>query len=194
MTTPKGEPTTIYIKNMVCDRCIMAVRKTIEDMGLKPIEAKLGSAVIEGSINNDQLRELRKKLQAIGFELLDDRYQRTIEQIRTAIIELVHYNNNNTPINLSAYLSKKLSQDYSTLSKLFSEYASKTIEHYYMEMCIERVKELLTYGELTLSQIAFKLNYSSTAYLSSQFKAVTRMTPSQFKKMQGDKRRKLDEI
>lgn len=179
---------------MVCDRCIMAVHKTIEEMGLKPIDVKLGSATVEGAIDDNQRQELRKKLQSIGFELLDDQRQRTIEQIRTAIIQLVHYNDNNSPANLSSYLSEKLGQDYSALSKLFSEYASKTIERYYMEMRIERVKELLTYGELTLSQIALKLNYSSTAYLSSQFKAVTGMTPSQFKKLQGDKRRKLDEI
>lgn len=179
---------------MVCDRCIMAVHKTIEEMGLKPIDVKLGSATVEGAIDDNQRQELRKKLQSIGFELLDDQRQRTIEQIRTAIIQLVHYNDNNSPANLSSYLSEKLGQDYSSLSKLFSEYASKTIERYYMEMRIERVKELLTYGELTLSQIALKLNYSSTAYLSSQFKAVTGMTPSQFKKLQGDKRRKLDEI
>lgn len=179
---------------MVCDRCIMAVHKTIEEMGLKPIDVRLGSATVEGAIDDNQRQELRKKLQSIGFELLDDQRQRTIEQIRTAIIQLVHYNDNNSPANLSSYLSEKLGQDYSALSKLFSEYASKTIERYYMEMRIERVKELLTYGELTLSQIALKLNYSSTAYLSSQFKAVTGMTPSQFKKLQGDKRRKLDEI
>lgn len=186
--------TTVYIKNMVCDRCIMAVRKTIEDIGLKPEEVKLGSATIEGSIDTDQRQKLREELQAIGFELLDDQRQRTIEQIRTAIIELVHYNNNNAPVNLSSYLSKKIGQDYSALSKLFSEYASKTIERYYMEIRVERVKELMTYGELTLSQIALKLNYSSSAYLSTQFKAVTGMTPSQFKRLQGDKRRKMDEI
>lgn len=179
---------------MVCDRCIMAVHKTIEEVGLKPIDVRLGSATVEGAIDDSQRQELRKKLQSIGFELLDDQRQRTIEQIRTAIIQLVHYNDNNSPANLSSYLSEKLGQDYSALSKLFSEYASKTIERYYMEMRIERVKELLTYDELTLSQIALKLNYSSTAYLSSQFKAVTGMTPSQFKKLQGDKRRKLDEI
>lgn len=91
--------TTVYIKNMVCDRCIMAVRKTIEDIGLKPEEVKLGSATIEGSIDTDQRQMLKEKLQAIGFELLDDQRQRTIEQIRTAIIELVHYNNNNAPVN-----------------------------------------------------------------------------------------------
>lgn len=186
--------TTVFIKNMVCDRCIMAVRKTIEDTGLQPEEVRLGSATIEGTVNDQQRQTLREKLQAMGFELLDDQRQRTIEQIRTAVIQLVHYNDNNTSVNLSSYLSKKLGQDYSALSKLFSEYASKTIERYYMEMRIERVKELLTYGELTLSQIALKLNYSSTAYLSSQFKAITGMTPSQFKRMQGDKRRKLDEI
>ena len=186
--------TTVFIKNMVCDRCIMAVRKTIEDTGLQPEEVHLGSATIEGTVNDQQRQTLREKLQAIGFELLDDQRQRTIEQIRTAVIQLVHYNDNNTSVNLSSYLSKKLGQDYSALSKLFSEYASKTIERYYMEMRIERVKELLTYGELTLSQIALKLNYSSTAYLSSQFKAITGMTPSQFMRMQGDKRRRLDEI
>lgn len=192
--TATEKTTTVVIKNMVCDRCIMAVHKTIEEMGLKPIDVRLGSATVEGAIDDNQRQELRKKLQSIGFELLDDQRQRTIEQIRTAIIQLVHYNDNNSPANLSSYLSEKLGQDYSSLSKLFSEYASKTIERYYMEMRIERVKELLTYGELTLSQIALKLNYSSTAYLSSQFKAVTGMTPSQFKKLQGDKRRKLDEI
>jgi AraC-like DNA-binding protein len=192
--TATEKTTTVFIKNMVCDRCIMAVHKTIEEMGLKPIDVKLGSATVEGAIDDNQRQGLRKKLQSIGFELLDDQRQRTIEQIRTAIIQLVHYNDNNSPANLSSYLSEKLGQDYSALSKLFSEYASKTIERYYMEMRIERVKELLTYGELTLSQIALKLNYSSTAYLSSQFKAVTGMTPSQFKKLQGDKRRKLDEI
>ena len=192
--TATEKTTTFFIKNMVCDRCIMAVHKTIEEMGLKPIDVKLGSATVEGAIDDNQRQELRKKLQSIGFDLLDDQRQRTIEQIRTAIIQLVHYNDNNSPANLSSYLSEKLGQDYSALSKLFSEYASKTIERYYMEMRIERVKELLTYGELTLSQIALKLNYSSTAYLSSQFKAVTGMTPSQFKKLQGDKRRKLDEI
>ena len=192
--TATEKTTTFFIKNMVCDRCIMAVHKTIEEMGLKPIDVKLGSATVEGAIDDNQRQELRKKLQSIGFELLDDQRQRTIEQIRTAIIQLVHYNDNNSPANLSSYLSEKFGQDYCALSKLFSEYASKTIERYYMEMRIERVKELLTYGELTLSQIALKLNYSSTAYLSSQFKAVTGMTPSQFKKLQGDKRRKLDEI
>ena len=120
--------TTVFIKNMVCDRCIMAVHKTIEEMGLKPIDVKLGSATVEGAIDDNQRQGLRKKLQSIGFELLDDQRQRTIEQIRTAIIQLVHYNDNNSPANLSSYLSEKLGQDYSALSKLFSEYASKTIE------------------------------------------------------------------
>ncbi len=185
---------TIYVKNMVCDRCIMAVDKTLRKLGLDPVDVRLGSADINGSLSDEQREQLKNGLQAIGFELLDDQNKRTIELIKKAIIELVHYNDNYSTVNISDFISDKLRQDYSSLSKLFSEYASKTIERYYMEIRIERVKELLTYRELTLSQIALKLNYSSVAYLSSQFKAVTGMTTSQFKKLQGDKRKKLDEI
>ena len=111
--TATEKTTTVFIKNMVCDRCIMAVHKTIEEMGLKPIDVKLGSATVEGAIDDNQRQGLRKKLQSIGFELLDDQRQRTIEQIRTAIIQLVLYNDNNSPANLSSYLSEKLGQDYS---------------------------------------------------------------------------------
>lgn len=179
---------------MVCDRCVMAVDKTLRDNGLVPLEVELGKATVDGAISTKKINKLREDLQQIGFELLDDKKQKTIEKIKTAIIQLIHYNDSHSPVNLSNYLQDKLHQDYSSLSKLFSEYSSKTIERYYIEQRIERVKELLTYGELSLTQIALKMNYSSVAYLSSQFKSVTGMSPSQFKRLQTNTRRSLDKI
>lgn len=185
---------TLFIKNMVCDRCIMAVRKALTDNGVTPVNVELGKAYVEGEISDEKKLKLKDDLQALGFELLDDRRHQTIEKIKTAIIKLVHYKDSHSQVNLSDYLQQELHQDYSSLSKLFSEYSSMTIERYYIEQRIERVKELLTYGELSLTQIAFKMNYSSVAYLSSQFKSVTGMSPSKFKQMQGISRKSLDKI
>lgn len=179
---------------MVCDRCIMAVDKTLRDDGLTPVSVELGKATVEEDVPKEKRARLQRDLQDIGFELLDDRRHKTIEAIKTAIIQLVHYKDNRSQVNLSDYLQDKLHQDYSALSKLFSEYSSKTIERYYIEQRIERVKELLTYGELSLTQIALKMNYSSVAYLSSQFKSVTGMSPSQFKRLQENTRKGLDKI
>lgn len=186
--------TTLFIKNMVCDRCIMAVRKTLLDNGIAPVNVELGKAYVEGKVSDEKKQRLKQDLQSLGFELLDDRRHQTIEKIKNAIIKLVHYKDNRSQTNLSSYLQEELHQDYSSLSKLFSEYTSKTIERYYIEQRIERVKELLTYGELSLTQIAFKMNYSSVAYLSSQFKSVTGMSPSKFKQLQGNTRKGLDKI
>lgn len=192
----------LYIKNMVCDRCKMAVRKVLEDNGFHPLRVELGVADTEEDIDAALQEKLRNDLQAQGFELLDDRRWQTISQVKAAIVRLVHGDStvahgrsaNVTAMKLSAYLQQELHQDYSALSKLFSEYTSMTIERYYMEQRIERAKELLTYGELTLSEIALRMNYSSTAYLSSQFKAVTGMTPTQFKHLEHQTRRELDKI
>lgn len=186
--------TVLYIKNMVCDRCKMAVDKTLRDEGLRPLAVDLGVARVDGEVTMEQLGRLRKGLEALGFELLDDRRHQTIEQIKAAIIKLVHYQDNRTALNLSEFLQQELRQDYSALSKLFSEYTSMTVERYYIEQRIERAKELLTYNELTLTEIALRLNYSSVAYLSSQFKAVTGMTPSQFKSLRRQSRKELDTI
>ncbi len=186
--------TTLYIKNMVCDRCVMAVDGALRQLSLRPVSVELGKAVVGGDVTAQQRERLRQSLRQLGFELLDDRRQQTIAQIKAAVIRLVRGRQGTAQPNLSDFLSRTLHQDYSSLSKLFSEYASKTIERYYIEQRIERVKELLTYGEQTLSQIALEMNYSSVAYLSSQFKSVTGMTPSQFKRLQGQHRRKLDEI
>ena len=186
--------TTLYIKNMVCDRCKMAVDKILRDAGLTPVDIELGMVRIEGEVNVLMHDRLASDLAAMGFELLDDRHQQMIEQIRSAIIRLVHYRDNQSSVNLSDYLSNELHCDYSGLSRLFSEFVGKTIERYYIEQRIERVKELIFYDELSLTQIAFQMNYSSVAYLSSQFKSVTGMTPSRFKALKSKPRKPLDKV
>ena len=185
---------TLYIKNMVCDRCKMAVSQTLQQVGLHPKKVELGEVSIEEDPSSVQLSTLRTALKELGFELLDDRRQQTIDHIKSALIRLVHYHDNQSSTNLSDYLSSELRQDYSALSKLFSEVEGKTIERYYIELRIERVKEFICYDELTLTQIALRMNYSSVAYLSSQFKSVTGMTPSQFKSMKGNLRTPLDKL
>ena len=137
---------------------------------------------------------LRRELEALCFELLDDRRMQLIEQVRHLVIDLVHHKNSALRTNLSDYLTEHLHHDYSALSKLFSEVTGTTIEKYFIAQKIERVKELLVYDELSLSQIADLLNYSSTAHLSAQFKSVTGMTPSRFKQEKKNLRKPLDAV
>lgn len=185
---------TLHIKNMVCPRCIMAVRQCLERLGLHPLSVELGTAVLPEPLDEDRRRLVAKALQALGFELLDDPRARLVEQIKTAVIDLVHYRDSQPKANLSGYLSDHLHRDYSALSKLFSETTGTTIERYFIAQKIERAKELLVYDELTLNEIADRLGYSSAAYLSAQFKQVTGLTPSHFKRLKENKRRGLDEI
>jgi len=179
---------------MVCDRCKMAVDKTLQDLGLHPTSVELGEVLVSEGITADLRSTIKERLENIGFELLDDRRRQTIDLIKSSLIKLVHYHDNRSAINLSDYLAQSLHQDYSGLSKLFSEVEGKTIEHYYIELRIERVKELLTYNEMTLTEIALEMNYSSVAYLSNQFKAVTGMTPSAFKGLRKPVRIGLDKL
>lgn len=184
----------LYIKNMVCNRCIMVVKSELEKLGISPVSIILGEVTFSGGLSPQQKDALSKKLEGLGFALIDDRRARLIEQIKNAIIELVHYNNNDLKVNLSDYISDKLHHDYNYISNLFSEIEGITIEKYFIAQKIERVKELLVYDELTLNEIAFKLNYSSVAHLSSQFKKVTGLTPSHFKQIKTTKRKPLDEV
>lgn len=186
--------TKLYIKNMVCDRCRMAVSKTLQDNGLKAVSVELGTAIVEGEVKPSMRQKLKVDLKGLGFELLDDKRLQTIERIKGAIIDLVHYHDSQSAVNLSDYIAGRLNADYSSLSRLFSEFTGKTIERYYIEQRIERVKELIFYDELSLTQIALRMNYSSVAYLSSQFKSVTGMTPSQFKQLRENTRRAIDKI
>ena len=185
---------TLHIKNMVCNRCIMVVKDLLKSLGLQPTSVELGIAVLPDKVTDEVYQAVKEALEPFGFELIDDRKSQVVEHIKDTIIELVHYNDNELKVNLSDYLTSKFNRDYSALSKLFSEVTNTTIEKYLIAQKIERAKELLIYGELSLNEIADKLNYSSAAYLSSQFKSVTGLTPSHFKKIMENKRKPLDEV
>ena len=165
--------TTLHIRNMVCNRCILVVRQLLEGLGLTPLHIELGKAIVQEELPPEAKAALKTALEAVGFELIDDRRSLLIERLRNAVIELAHYHDDGMRTNLSDYLSEKFHSDYSALSKLFSEMTGITLEKYYIAQRVERVKELLVYNELSLGQIADKLNYSSTAHLSAQFKSVT---------------------
>lgn len=179
---------------MVCDRCKAAVRQVLGEAGLTPLSVELGTAVIAGTPDEAKLDEVRTALRRQGFELLEDRRMQTVDGIKSTIIELVHYRDGLPTVNLSAYLSDKLGAEYSALSKLFSETTGLTVERYFILQRVERVKELIFYGEMSLGEIAARMNYSSTAYLSTQFKSVTGMTPSQFKASKDKHLKQLDKI
>jgi len=184
----------LYIKNMVCNRCIMVVHDQLTKLGLKPGFVELGKVGFHDKITSGQRELIKKTLEPLGFELIDDKRMRLIEQVKNAIIDLVHGKNNHLDVNLSDYLAHKVHHDYSQISHLFSEIENTTVEKYFIAQKIERVKELLVYDELTLNEIADLLNYSSTAHLSAQFKKVTGLTPSHFKKIKENKRKPLDEV
>jgi AraC-like DNA-binding protein len=184
----------VYIKNMVCSRCEMAVRTVFEKMEIPILSIQLGEVGISENLDENQKQLLSENLKALGFELLDDKISKTIERIKNLIIDVVHYQNEKLKINLSSYIVEDLKQDYSALSNLFSETEGITIEHYFIAQKIEKVKELLIYNELSLSEIAFQLNYSSVAHLSNQFKKTTGITPTQFKQLKDKKRKQIDEL
>lgn len=184
----------LYIKNMVCSRCKMVVTTELIKVGLHPVNVVLGEAEILESEITAVKTQLLYNLQQLGFDLIDDKRSKTIEKIKTLIIDLVYNKNNQLTVNLSDYLSNELHTDYSTISNLFSEVESTTIEKYFINQKIERVKELLMYDELSLTEIAFQLNYSSTAHLSNQFKKITGFSPRYFKELKDKKRRQIDDL
>ncbi|WP_293892323.1 AraC family transcriptional regulator [Flavobacterium sp.] len=184
----------LYIKNMVCGRCKMVVKSIFEIMGIIPLSVELGVVELENDIQDVEKQELLKKLRAIGIDLIDDKKSKTIDKIKTLIIDLVQNKNNDLKINLSDYISQELHQDYNTLSNLFSEVENTTIEKYFMNQKIEKVKELIIYDELSLSEIAYSLNYSSVSHLSNQFKKITGFSPTYFKNLKYIKRRQIEDL
>jgi AraC-like DNA-binding protein len=184
----------LYIKNMVCSRCKMVVRAELEKAGLGYTAVELGEVVLSGSPSGKQLDQLDSSLKLLGFELIDDKKSRIIEKIKNCIVELVHHSDRAIKTNLSEFIAGKLHYDYTYLSNLFSETEGTTIEKYFIAQRIEKVKELLVYDELSLSEIAGKLNYSSVAYLSGQFKKVTGLTPSFYKSLKENKRRNIEDL
>lgn len=180
-------PMKLFIKNMVCARCIMVVRAEMEKLGLTPVAVSLGEAELSGEIPTEQKQQLAAALAALGFELYDDKKTKTIEKIKLLIQELVHTKSNDLSTNLSDYLIAHMHQDYSAITNIFSQVENITIEQYYIQQKIEKVKELIIYSDLSLSQIAYELNYSSVAHLSAQFKKVTGLTPSFYKALKEEK-------
>ncbi|MFA6128610.1 MAG: helix-turn-helix domain-containing protein [Bacteroidales bacterium] len=184
----------IYIKYMVSNRCKMLVREELKRLGLHFVLVDLGIVDIMENITADQREEIRTSLHNFGLELMDGKKAMLIEMIKNAIIEMVHYKKESIKINFSDYLSEKLNHDYTYLANLFSEVQGITIEQFMIKHKIERVKELIIYDELNLTQIALMMRYSSVAHLSNQFKKITGLSPSHFKNLKEKRRTPIEEI
>jgi len=179
---------------MVCIRCKMVVKEALEKHGLSYMTVELGEVEIPEPISIGQRDAIKATLLKSGLELMDDKKSVLIGKIKSVIIELVHYSEEPLSVNLSEYLSQKLNYDYTYLANLFSEVQGITIEKFVISHKIERVKELLVYNELTLTEIAYQMHYSSVAHLSTQFKKVTGLTPSHFKQLREKRRSMLEDV
>ena len=179
---------------MVCIRCQMVVKAELEKMGLHYVEVKLGEANVIEDIEPEQLTQLDIALKKSGLELMDNKKSILVEKIKNTIIELVHYSEEQIKVNLSDYLSEQLNYDYTYLANLFSEVKGTTIEKYYLAHKIERVKELIVYDNLTLTEISYRMHYSSVAHLSNQFKKITGLTPSHFKMLKNKRRGSIEDV
>jgi AraC-like DNA-binding protein len=179
---------------MVSNRCKMAVKEELKKLGLHFIVVELGEVDIMENITLEQRNELKQGLINSGLDLMDDKRSVLIERIKNAIIEMVHHSDEVIKTNFSDYLSEKLNHDYTYLANLFSEIQGITIEHFIINHKIERIKELIIYDELNITEIAWKMNYSSVAHLSNQFKKVTGLSPSHFKQLKDKRRSQIEDI
>lgn len=180
---------------MVCDRCITVVRQQLEHLDLQVPEISLGTALVYPDPSDDKLSEIAATLKVLGFELIDKDKDKLIERIRNIIIELIHHSDlPELHINFSQALTDRIHKDYSYLSRLFSDSEDITIEKFIIQQKVEKVKELLQYGELNLNEISWKMGYSSSAHLSNQFKTVTRLSPREFKALAVNNRKPLDKV
>jgi len=179
---------------MVSNRCKMAVKEDLKSLGLHFIVVDLGEVEIMESISLDQRAQLKRSLNDSGLELIDDKRAVLIEKIKNTVIEMVHHSDEMIKVNFSDYISEKLNHDYTYLANLFSEVQGTTIEHFIISHKIERIKELIIYDELNITEIAWKMNYSSVAHLSNQFKKVTGLSPSHFKQLKDKRRSSIEDI
>lgn len=187
--------TTLHIKHMVCPRCIEAVQSILTNEGLTVSGIRLGRADINSSLSDEKMERLEVLLKERGFELLKDKYKILTEQVKSVIIDTIHYNQGSLEnYNFSSLLADKLNTEYKHLSTLFSSNEGITIEKYIILQKIEKAKELISYHELSVSEIAYNLGYSSVHYLSNQFKKVTGLTPSQYARLENSERKTLDNI
>ena len=179
---------------MVSQRCKLSVKDTLEKLGLSHGPVELGEVELLSEISAGRLEQLKIKLLNSGFEIIEDHKSILIEKIKTIIIEMVHYEDNLPKTNFSTYITGKLPYDYTYLANIFSEVKGTTIERFIIMHKIERIKELLGYDELSLTEISYKLNYSSVAHLSSQFKKITGLTPTEFKRQKHKMRNELEDL
>ncbi|MFY7963487.1 MAG: helix-turn-helix domain-containing protein [Chitinophagaceae bacterium] len=184
----------LFIKYMVSIRCKMMVKEILRNLGLHFIVVDLGEVEIMEIITTEQREQLKKELLDIGLELMDDKRAILIEKIKNAVVEMVHHSDTELRVNFSYYLSEKLHHDYTYMANLFSEVQGTTIEHFIIAHKIEKIKELIIYGELNITEIAWKMNYSSVAHLSNQFKKATGLSPSHFKNLKDKRRSPIEDV
>lgn len=185
---------TLFIKNMVCPRCILAIRRELEEMNLRPATIELGFVDFNYDLDKEQLQEITKRLVQLGFEILHDKKSRIVEQVKTLLIKKLQQKKIEEHFSVRKYLSPHIKTDYTTISKTFSEAEGHTIEKHFILLRLEKVKELISYGELTMVGIAKKLGYSSVQHLSGQFKSIFGVSPNAYKASQKHKRRSIDQI
>lgn len=186
--------TTLQVKNMVCPRCVQSVREALQQLDIGYQAVDLGTVTLLEPLTPQEHGELTEELVTRGFELLEDRDSQLVNQIKSLLVAWVHHQDDSDPFKLSERLAQALHRDYSTLSKTFSQHQGTTIEQYWMQQRVERAKELLSYGDLSVGEIAFDLGYSSTAHFSNQFKKHTGCPPSTYQKRRQKDRRFLDAI
>ena len=191
----KMASTVLHIKNMVCNRCIKVVREELTGLGFTIKSIELGEVILKEQLSPEDADKVKQVLADNDFELIDDKKSWIINKIKTLIIEYIHHDREKLEYqNLSDFLAHETGYDYSYLSNLFSSVEGQTIEHFLILQKVEKVKELLVYDEMTLNEISYQLGYSSVQHLSLQFKKVTGLTPSHFKKIRKKKRKPLDQI
>jgi len=184
----------LYIRYMVSLRCKMVVKEELKKLGLWYVFVDLGTVEVLGEVTDELLKQLKANLHKSGLELLDDKRSILIERIKNVVIEMIHYDEELPKINFSDFISEKIGYDYTYLSNIFSEVKGITLQQYIIMHRIEKVKELLLYDELTLTEISYRLQYSSVAHLSNQFKKVTGLTPSFYKQLKQKRRTNLENL
>ncbi len=179
---------------MVCPRCVQSVRTILSDMNKNIVDVQLGEAWIEDELNDEERQDFKLRLEGVGFELLDDSKKQLIERIKNILIQLIQYSESELQLNYSDYLAQKIGKDYRYLSNLFSTLNGMTIEKYIIQLKVEKIKEYISYEELTISEVAYKMNYSSPAHLSRQFKQVCGLSPKEYKLQLDSQRKSLDQL
>ena len=186
------KPAKLLIQNMVCQRCIMTVEDILNRLNIDYTSVTMGEVTLAKKLTNDELKGVEKALNKVGFALIETRVNKVIEDIKKAILEYINMGLDSQRQNLSSFITDRISYDYSYLSDLFSSIEGRTIEQYFIVQRIEKVKELLVYDQLSLTEISYRTGFSSVHHLSAQFKKVTGLTPSQFNKMTAEKRKSID--